>query len=464
MDKHVKKVILSLLSIVMFLKRMLVGFFQLVAKGFSKINEKYEQTIGPTLYQWAYTLQKKLRWVSLLKTSGPLGFFGRRSVLQIVLFLMLFVIMIPQTRLYSAEKISNMPGRATLLYTLVGSGDQDFSPEDLIVEQALPPTSVADQNWRDGSISADQTASTGKIPVQPEEISSISVGGTAVTKPSILPGNQLPVQIDTNKTQTTGRKDIIEYTVDSGDTIGAIAEAFHINVETILWANNLTARSYIRPGDTLKIMPINGLVHTVSRGDTVSSLANTYDTEASEIIAFNDLKKDGSDIIIGETLIIPNGTKPAPKSTYTVPESRPYTPLTNVAAPPPSVAAPAGSGYLWPLGAHIITQYYGLQHTGIDISGGGVGTPIYAAKGGTVKVSQCGYNGGYGCYIILDHGDGVNTLYGHASKLYVSAGETVTQGQTIATMGSTGRSTGPHLHFEVRINGVRSNPLKYIRY
>jgi len=464
MNKQAKKVLLFLLGIIMFVKRALVGFFQLVARGFTGLNGKYEKTIGPTLYQWLYSIQKQFRWVSLLKTSGLMGFFGRRSVLQVVLFLVLGVIMIPQTKLYSAEKTTAIPGRNTLLYKMVGPGEQDFSIDDYIIEESLPPVAQADRNWRDGAISADQSTIVGEVKPQVEDIAAISVGGTAVTKPTILPGNQLPVSEDSGAPQATGRREVTEYTVQTGDTIGAIAEAFNVHVETLLWANNLTARSYIRPGDTLKILPTDGLVHTVARGDTVSSLANTYDTDASKIIAFNNLQKDGSDIIIGESLIIPDGTKPVPKSTYTVTESRPYTPLTNVAAPPPSVAAPAGSGYVWPLGAHIITQYYGFQHTGVDISGGGVGTPIYATRSGTVIKSQCGYNGGYGCYIILDHGGGINSLYGHASQLYVSAGEQVTQGQTIAAMGSTGRSTGPHLHFEIRVNGVRTNPLKYVRY
>lgn len=98
----------------------------------------------------------------------------------------------------------------------------------------------------------------------------------------------------------------------------------------------------------------------------------------------------------------------------------------------------------------------------MDIAGP-IGTAIYAAKGGTVVKAQPGWNGGYGTYIILDHGDGLQTLYGHNSQLFVAVGEVVSQGQTIAAMGSTGRSTGPHLHFEVRVNGSRLNPLKYIR-
>ena len=162
--------------------------------------------------------------------------------------------------------------------------------------------------------------------------------------------------------------------------------------------------------------------------------------------------------MIGEELIIPGGEKPQPVYVPPVRKSA----LGSIGAPPPSIGAPAGSGYLWPTTVRRITQYFGLRHTGVDIAGP-VGTPLYAAKAGIVTKSQCGWNGGYGCYVVVDHGSGVETLYGHASELLVTAGEDVSQGQTIALMGSTGRSTGPHVHFEVHLNRRLQNPLQYIR-
>jgi murein DD-endopeptidase MepM/ murein hydrolase activator NlpD len=461
MNKEAKKFLLFLLRIIMFVKRALVRFFLWIGKGFSSLNGVYERTIGPTLFQWLYAIQKKIPPLSLLKTGGLVGFFGRRSTLQTLLFVVLFIIMIPQTRLYTAQT-PLVPGQKTLLYALVGPGEQDFGPiEEYIVEQAVLVTESPDRSWRDGAVSADQVSPIGSIITEPADISSITMGGGAVTKPTILPGNELPVSADPDKPQATGRSEVASYVVQPGDTIGGIAEQFRITVATILWANNLTARSYIRPGDTLKILPVSGVSHTVARGDTISSLSKEYDTEASQIIAFNKLQSDGSDIIIGETLIVPGGEKPEPKAVYT-PVDRTYTALSKVAAPPPSVSAPAGSGYIWPAGVRTITQYYGLHHTGMDIAGP-VGTAVYAAKAGTVIKSQDGWNGGYGNYIIIDHGGGVTSLYGHNSVRYADLGEYVEQGQTIAGMGSTGRSTGPHLHFEVRINNRHTNPLQYIR-
>ncbi|OGF47038.1 MAG: hypothetical protein A2231_07205 [Candidatus Firestonebacteria bacterium RIFOXYA2_FULL_40_8] len=283
-----------------------------------------------------------------------------------------------------------------------------------------------------------------------QDISSISLGGTAVSKPTIIPGATLP------STSGTGRSSVVEYIVQPGDTIGQISEQFNISLLTVLWANNLTTNSYIRPGDKLKILPVSGLLHVVKKGETISKIATTYKAEVDKIIEYNRLKEGGTDIVVGEELLIPDGTKPQSVSTV-----RKVSQFNNVSAPP-SITAPVGSTYLWPSSVRYISQYYGWRHTGLDIAGP-IGTPLYATKSGRVIRSQCGWNGGYGCYIIIDHGNGVQSLYGHASRLFVGVGDDVVQGKTIAAMGSTGRSTGSHLHFEIRINGVRVNPLKYIR-
>jgi murein DD-endopeptidase MepM/ murein hydrolase activator NlpD len=117
---------------------------------------------------------------------------------------------------------------------------------------------------------------------------------------------------------------------------------------------------------------------------------------------------------------------------------------------------------IWPTPGRRITQYYSWSHQGLDI-GDKIGTPLYAADDGVVIIAQGGWNGGYGNTILLDHGGGKRTRYGHASKLFVKVGDEVKKGETIAAMGSTGRSTGPHLHFEVLVNGTRYNPLNYIK-
>jgi murein DD-endopeptidase MepM/ murein hydrolase activator NlpD len=230
-----------------------------------------------------------------------------------------------------------------------------------------------------------------------------------------------------------------------------------------LSANNLTARSYIRPGQKLAILPVDGVVHTVARGDTLSKIARTYAANSDTIVEFNELE-EGSTLKVGDQLIVPGGVKPQPKPIVANTPAivgRPDA-IDKVTAPPPSVDAPAGVGYVWPTAATIITQYFGLRHTGVDIAGK-QGLAIYATKAGTVITSQCGWNGGYGCYIKIDHGGGVVSWYGHASKMFVEVGDVVTQGQTIALVGTTGNSTGPHLHFEIRVNNKYQNPLSYVR-
>lgn len=253
---------------------------------------------------------------------------------------------------------------------------------------------------------------------------------------------------------------IIEYIVGEGDTIGGIAEKFNLKVITILWANKLTERSLIRPGDKLVILPVDGVAHQVKKNDTVGGIAKYYGAENVKIIETNALA-DAGDINVGEILIVPDGKMPviaAPKLASRVQPAKKD--IFNI----PSVKPSAEGKMVWPASARILTQYFGWRHSGLDIAGP-KNSAIYAAKAGTVEVSQCGWNSGYGCYIIIDHGGGIKTLYGHNNKLLVSVGDVVEAGQEIAKMGNTGKvrgATGIHLHFEVRIGGKKNNPLHYL--
>ena len=256
--------------------------------------------------------------------------------------------------------------------------------------------------------------------------------------------------------EATGRTESIEYLVQSGDVLGAIAEKFNISVNTILWANSLNWNSTIRPGQKLVILPRSGLNHEIKSGENVSALAKKYQTDAAKIIGANKLA-DASDIKIGDLLFIPDGVKPAQVVSSYKPKSVP----AQISVPENLPAAlESGTKLLWPIISKRITQYYSWRHSGVDI-GDKSGNPIYAAESG--KVVRAGWSRGYGYNIVINHGDGFETLYGHASKLLVETGDTVSRGQTIALVGSTGWSTGPHLHIEVRVNDVRQNPLNYIK-
>ncbi len=226
------------------------------------------------------------------------------------------------------------------------------------------------------------------------------------------------------------------YIVREGDTLSQIAQMYGVTENTIRWANEISLRGTIRPGQELLILPINGVQHTVVRGDTIASLAKKYNADEDEIRIFNGLAADDT-ISIGDALTIPGGQVNTPTPARTV-------------ASAPSGGSSAGSGYyVHPLPGAIRTQ--GLHGYNAVDYGAPVGTPIRAAAAGRVIVSrQGGWNGGYGNYVVIEHPNGTQTLYAHNHVNYVSVGEQVIQGQTIATVGNTGRSTGPHLHFEVR--------------
>jgi len=229
------------------------------------------------------------------------------------------------------------------------------------------------------------------------------------------------------------QREITIYKVQSGDTPFDLAIKFGVNTDTILWANNLRESDLIRPGQQLIILPINGVRVKVGAKDTAEALAKRYQGKASEIIAFNDIA--GEQLPAGQYIIIPNGEMPAAAKTVTAPKYVTTQPISGS-----WLIAPA-SGKNW---GRLHNRY------GVDISNV-CGTPIYAAAAGTVTLADgVGWNYGYGKYIMIKHSNGVITLYAHTSQILVEVGQQVGQGQLIALMGTTGRSTGCHVHFEVR--------------
>lgn len=269
-------------------------------------------------------------------------------------------------------------------------------------------------------------------------------------------------QSETSTSTEQKRKEIIYYTVQKGDVVSIIARRFNITVNTILWANNLGAYSLIRPGDTLTILPESGLIHTVKSGDTISKISNLYDVEEEKILSSNQL---GSTLKIGDKIMIPGGRKitvaAATKPRVSTPSNTTGLGIIrDLVKSPESTAVSATGKMAWPTEGSRITQYYSWRHTGLDIANK-TGTPLYAAEAGTVEFS--GWSNGYGYNVVVNHGDGKKTRYAHASKLFVEVGDTVKRGENIAAMGSTGWSTGPHIHFEVIINGAKQNPLNYIK-
>jgi len=279
-----------------------------------------------------------------------------------------------------------------------------------------------------------------------ETAESLVHGGSSFVKPNLAQTKKI------KRPRTT----IVFHTVQSGETISTIAQEYDVSVSTILWENNLTAYSVIRPGNSLAILPASGISYVIQRGDTLQGIAKKYDVAEEEIARFNKLA-DASYLKSGQKIIIPGGSKK-----YTAPAVTSYSgiaALRELVTPPAAKAVP-GNKMNWPTVGYRITQYYSWRHRGIDIANK-IGTAIYAADAGTVEYA--GWGTGYGNQVVVDHGGGKRTRYGHASKLLVQKGEEVAKGQVIALIGSTGWSTGPHVHFEVIINNIKYNPLDFVK-
>jgi len=248
-----------------------------------------------------------------------------------------------------------------------------------------------------------------------------------------------------------------EYRVQDGDTVSSIALKFGVNIDTIMWENNLKSVDAIKVNQILKILPVTGVRHTVKRGETIYSIAKSHQVDAQNIIdyPFNTFANDETFALsAGQELIIPDGIKPK----EIILDTTRY--LARTVAPIPGVV---GEGnFMWPTAGNI-SQRYAWYHQAVDIANKS-NPDIVASQGGTVVTA--GWNGGgYGNYVIVDHGNGYKTLYAHMlnNSIAVKLGDRVGQGQKLGVMGSTGRSTGTHLHFEVFGPGGKLNPLSVLK-
>ena len=271
--------------------------------------------------------------------------------------------------------------------------------------------------------------------ISPNQYPTSTNKNLAIVEGTSLSSETLP----SSDTKTLDNDQISLYVVHSGDTLPAIAKMFGVTVNTIRWGNNLTG-STINVGQTLVILPISGVQHVVKSGDTLQSIAKLHKGDLNEIMQYNNLTKD-SKLAIGDIIIVPDG---------------------EVA----SVVVGVGSGigkispsypvyegyYMRPVIGGIKTQ--GIHgHNGVDLASG-YGSNILASADGEVIISRSsGWNGGYGQYIVLKHGNGTQTMYAHLSATLVNVGDVVKQGQVIGRMGHSGQVrgyTGTHLHFEIR--------------
>jgi murein DD-endopeptidase MepM/ murein hydrolase activator NlpD len=249
------------------------------------------------------------------------------------------------------------------------------------------------------------------------------------------------------------RDQVLDYIIQSGDTLSSIAQKFDVSTDTIKWANDLKGQNpVVKPGQTLKIPPVTGIVHKVKRGETIYAIAKKYDTDPQKIVnyPFNDfVDLDTFALAVGQTLVVPDGSIAEPSSA----------PSTTRPPAPQYLARDSKGKLLFPT-TGTITQNPVWYHMALDIANR-ASPDVYAAESGTITLATC-LKWGYGCHIVVTHPDGVQTLYAHLSQFYVTGGK-VERGQALGRMGSTGRSTGTHLHFEVRIGGRAVNPWGYLR-
>tara|TARA_Y100000310_G_C20549710_1_gene747416 strand:+ start:29 stop:1150 length:1122 start_codon:yes stop_codon:yes gene_type:complete len=238
------------------------------------------------------------------------------------------------------------------------------------------------------------------------------------------------IEEDDQSVLETDSYDLIEYVVQKGDTVSGIADKFNISMSTILWANNLSSKSVLKPGKKLLILPVSGAVHLVQKGDTIGGITRKYKGKVEDVIAFNNLSGEG-DIFIGDMLVIPGGKMPSsPVVIATVPVAESY--------------------FIVPVEGTISQGLHGALGNAIDISNK-CGKPIVAAAGGTVQ--RTGPARIAGNIITILHPNGITTFYGHLSAITVAPGQAVSAGEIIGYVGNTGYTVGAsgcHLHFEVR--------------
>lgn len=228
------------------------------------------------------------------------------------------------------------------------------------------------------------------------------------------------------------------YVVREGDSLSQIAKMFSVSTNTIIWANDIKRGSLITPGQTLIILPVTGIRYTVEKGDTLKSIVKEYKGDLDEILQYNDLAEDVV-LAIGDIIVIPDGEIEMPVYSSASASSVVY-----------GSGGPTYSGYyILPVnGARRSQGLHGYNAVDLAVS---YGTPILASASGTVIINKSyGWNGGYGNYIVIRHDNGTQTLYAHNSSNIVYSGQSVVRGQVIGYIGSTGRSTGAHLHFEIR--------------
>lgn len=374
-----------------------------------------------------------------------LFFVGNKFVPLIVLFVVVIFSVFSNIHLRVARAEVAVSGERSILYALLTHRQIDLVEDGFVPEEASAYVADASDDvallFFHPQVFLSQTDFLDDEAVL-SGLSAVSDGGAAPTVPT--------------------RTGIITYAVQSGDTLSGIAQKFGISLQTLLWANGMTSKSVLAVGKELTILPVSGVQHTVKSGDSLLAIAKKYNVSAAEIAKTNALSDAGS-LRVGQQLMIPGGS---PLSTVTSRTSGVAVRDVFVQTPSTSSPKPAGgAGMIWPSDGRYIVRKLSWFHTGYDIDCNGhrdgeSTDDNYAAADGVV--SYAGWRSGYGNTVEIDHGNGIKTRYGHHYALYVHTGDVVSQGTPIGRCGSTGTSTGTHLHFEVISGGKFLNPGDYL--
>ncbi len=462
--------LIFLLKLLLLLKRFITAFFVRPIYKIGRIILRfvfYKFVVKG--YQFYLSAVKKLGWEDF--RDSPFLFLLRQKMVHItVVVLTLLIVFSNLTAKAQTEGSTNVANKTILAGLIQSEFDNTDVPitEEGAAGDLTGVQTYSGNNTEPNSLSGTNNENTGLM---------VNQNGTALLKPDIF---------STSTENIQSRTGIVYYTVQPGDVIGKIAHDFGLKINTILWENNLTANSLIRPGDKLAILPMDGISYTVGSGDSLNKIASTYNVNADSIAEANNLNSNQG-LQVGQKLFIPGGRKivslanndnsggnngnsggssdNSGNSGNNNDNGQSYSGLQILknlisSKKPAAHSVSAGGKLAWPTVGYTITQYYSWRHQAIDIANH-IGTPIYAADDGTII--KAGWSTGYGNNIVIDHGNGMETRYAHLSKFDVSVGDQVVKGQQIGEMGSTGWSTGPHVHFEVIINGVKYNPLNYLR-
>lgn len=455
---------LGLLTVrsLLFLKGLAVKFFHAIAPFFRALGTFFLKLLIPG-YRVFFFAQRNMGAVYRPVKNRFMFMVSNRFAFYAVVFFIAILGGVTNIQVNAVRAEADTVGQRSILYALATNERNEFieeysDPKDarayIVSADMQDPGVLTEETFRASAPSLALETSPGLF--RADGAFALSNASGFSSDPASSTARSVP--------QRTG---IEVYVVQSGDTLSGIAQQFGISVNTLLWANNLTVRSVLKLGQELTILPVSGALHTVSSGDTLLAIAKKYNVDAATIASYNNVSTDVA-LQIGQRFIIPGGviSAAAPRtSTATVAVKDIFTPAPSGSQG--STKPADGFSMVWPTDLTLVVRGLSWFHTGYDIdcNGHADGTSTndnYAAADGTVLYA--GKKNGYGNVVEIDHGNGLITRYGHFHALYVQSGQTVSAGDPLGRCGSTGNSTGTHLHFEVIDASTRKflNPANYI--